>query len=229
MTTTTTETTAVTNGVKTTLVETATTTVTKVSSGSSKRNQRLGHTKFVCYTDGAARDVADSEFFSKHDIGSLPFKSHCWNRVGRFAARIEADLAVEAIKARFGVEVELTFSAKAGCSCGCSPGFIGTIVGDWTAKDSVTGFGLSRSTVFVKEVVTDADVAEIKAVCVKEAAKLPAEAVKGNALVAAEQAALAEQKRLSEVARAEREARWAAQAAYAETRNLYSSLESSAL
>lgn len=176
---------------------------------------RQSSTRFTVYTDGAARDVADEHYFTKHNIASLNFPCRSWRKVGGIASAIEAEYAKAAVEARFGIKVELKFSRKAGCSCGCSPGFVGKIVG------TGEGFGkLSRRTIWVHEVLTDADKAEVIAAAAKYAKRLPAEIEEGNAQLAAEAAAkqVEEDKRKQErAARLERyaqqEARWAQQAA----------------
>lgn len=161
-----------------------TSTITKVRAGTGD-DYRKSATRFTVYTDGKARDIADREYFSKHNIAALDFKCASWSRVGGFAARIEAAQATELIEKRFGVKVKIVFSRYAGCSCGCSPGFIGTILGDVDARD-VHNNRLSRSTIQVADTLSKEEEASIVEYAAKQAKGLPAEIVKGNAKVASE-------------------------------------------
>lgn len=197
--------------------------------GPDKDDYRKAATRFTVYTDGKARNIADREYFTKHEIYKLNFKCASWARVGGFAAAIEASKAAEAIKAAFGVNVELKFSQKAGCSCGCSPGFVGKILSDNPFSARHGGTSLSRASVWMNVPITKEEEASIVACAVKWAAKLPAEIEAGNARVAAEKAAI-EAARLAEQAECDaRRARWAAQEREWEARRADASLVSADL
>jgi len=187
-------------------------TITQVNPPRERSDWNKSRDRFTVYTDGKARHIADLEYFTKYDISSLNFKCASWGRVGGFASRIEASGAAAAIEARFGVRVDLKFSRTAGCSCGCSPGFIGKILdrGANNATDSL-GVGLSRASLWVNVPVTADDAASIVAYAAKQASKLPAEIEAGNSKVAVEKAARAAEKLAEEQAREERRARWSAQ------------------
>ena len=173
-------------------------------------DRKKKHTRFTVYTDGKARAVADREYLTKHNIFALDFKCASWSRVGNFAARMEAAKAKAAVEAAFGVQVELVFSQKAGCACGCSPGFVGTIVGDALAKNAA-GEALSRASIWVDCPVAPSEDRQIEVFAAKQALGLPAEIAAGNAKVEAEKAAQTaaelEQKKIREA----RLARWAAE------------------
>lgn len=158
--------------------------ITKVLPPTSRSDWNRSATKFVVYTAGAARDVADREYFTKHSIGDLKFKCASWSRVGSFAAKIEGAAAKAAVEAKFGVVVELKFSRTAGCSCGCSPGFVGKIVSGIAPE-------LSRADVWVKETISEAEVKAVADFAAKWAARLPEEIKAGNAKAEAETAARA--------------------------------------
>lgn len=170
-------------------------TITKINPPRDSSDYRKSAKRFTVYTDGKARDVADREYLTKFDLRKYNFKIASWARVGGFAAQIEADAAKAAIEAQFGVTVELKFSRYAGCSCGCSPGFVGKIVGGIRGE-------LSRADVWMSEEIATEDEAAVVACAARMAKGLPAEIAKGEAKVAAEQA---ERKALTEA----REREWA--------------------
>jgi hypothetical protein len=110
-----------------------------------------------------------------------------------------------------GTEVEVKFSRKAGCPCGCSPGYVGKIIqgGHGTDKDGNT---LNRADVWLTEDDLTADeTATIVAYAAKQAVKLPAEIAAGEAKLAAEKAAKEAQRIADDKANEERRARWEAQ------------------
>jgi hypothetical protein len=172
---------------------------------------RKAATRFTVYTDGVGRDLADKEYFRKHDIGSLNFKCASWSRVVGFAAAIEARHAAAAIEEAFGVRVALKFSRTAGCSCGCSPGFVGTILDSDPFAFTHGGSPLSRASIWVDVPLSEAEKQSIVEFAAKQAKKLPAEIEAGNAKVAAEKAAEEEARKAKEARREERRQYRAAQ------------------
>lgn len=73
----------------------------------------------IVYVKSPLDNVAD-EFFTKHKIYNLNFKCLTWNK----ACRIVTQQHTVALKQLFPDATSVKFSAKAGCSCGCSPGYI---------------------------------------------------------------------------------------------------------
>ena len=84
---------------------------------SSSRNSNKRHS--VIYLDSPLNDVAD-KFATQHGIYEAPFKSKTWSKVSRLANKHH----ITSLKELFPESDEIRFSAKAGCRCGCSPGFI---------------------------------------------------------------------------------------------------------
>ena len=84
--------------------------------------------RFIVFTgNDHPRETAD-KFYFDHNIYDLNFKSNAWNAVIRATTKLTAKKILAHFKT-LGVEdgqiVSLQFSHKAGCSCGCSPGFVG--------------------------------------------------------------------------------------------------------
>lgn len=79
------------------------------------------HQRAVIYLDkNPLNDILD-EFYVKNDIFDMKVKSKAWSKLVRFSSSIvERKLAKY-----FGVDPKFVkFSFNAGCSCGCSPGYI---------------------------------------------------------------------------------------------------------
>lgn len=101
------------------------TTIRKVLPSESIRSR----SSFRVYANDPARKLADG-FYDRHNISSLRYKSKVWKRVGKLATKAEADELKPALARHFGCredELSLAFSVYAGCSCGCSPGFVGRV------------------------------------------------------------------------------------------------------
>lgn len=99
---------------------------TKITSISHLRVQRPGSSlkAKVFVQDSKASDLAD-EFFNDKKIHSLHFKCKAWAKVKNFATKIEGQEIRRALR-EFAPSAKIksvSFSEKAGCSCGCSPGF----------------------------------------------------------------------------------------------------------
>jgi hypothetical protein len=156
--------------------------------------------RFNVFTDGdKPRDIM-TEWFDKNNIGSLKFKCRAWNSVARAGTKISEAQIAPVIAKEFGLRLEdftLKFSVYAGCSCGCSPGYVGKLVSPITYHPK-----LSRANVWMKDIpLSDADKAAYDAVCQKQDAKLKQEIY--NHDHAAEIAAAAEAKRQEDAAKAE--------------------------
>ena len=90
----------------------------RMSEGSHHSNRRPAGRSIV-YIESPLDRVADRWFNAKR-IGNLSFKCKTWSKVSRMATRA----ALSSLKELFPEALKLTFSAKAGCRCGCSPGYI---------------------------------------------------------------------------------------------------------
>jgi hypothetical protein len=84
------------------------------------------------YVNSSVGKVVD-EFFHDNKIYALKFKCNTWNALKRKA--VESDIAD--LKIIFGEEAEIRWSKTAGCSCGCSPGYVvdGKIDGKYRNSD----------------------------------------------------------------------------------------------
>lgn len=96
----------------------------------TNRSNRRGRS--VVYISSPLDKVAD-DFASKHGIYNLQFKCKTWNKVCREVTKRTA----ETLKELFVEATAITFSSKAGCSCGCSPGYIIKHESPYKAGDDV--------------------------------------------------------------------------------------------
>lgn len=71
------------------------------------------------YVSSEITDVVDN-FFFENEICSLKFKCRTWNALKKKATGMN----IEALKTIFGEKASIKYSSKAGCSCGCSPGYV---------------------------------------------------------------------------------------------------------
>lgn len=92
-------------------------TLTKTAPVQNSRRQNPGRN--IVYIESPFDTIAD-EFASKHEVWNLPFKSKTWSKICSEATKINA----KALKEIFPEAVSIKFSAKAGCACGCSQGYI---------------------------------------------------------------------------------------------------------
>lgn len=127
--------------------------------------------RFNVFTDGdKPRDIT-SEWFDENKIGSLKFKCRSWNAVARAGTKISERQMIPVIAKEFGLKPEeftLRFSRTAGCSCGCSPGYVGKLT-NYHPK-------LSRANVWMKDIpLSDEDRKAYDAVCAKQKVKLEKE------------------------------------------------------
>jgi hypothetical protein len=84
-----------------------------------QNSRRAKPSRSLVYVNSPFDDIVD-EFGSRHKIWNLDFKSKTWSAVCREATKYN----IKALKTIFPEAVSIKFSAKAGCSCGCSPGYI---------------------------------------------------------------------------------------------------------
>lgn len=114
------------------------TTIRKVITSRSLRSP----SSFRVYANDPARQLADG-FYNRHKIQSLRYKSKVWKRAGRLATKAEIAELRPALARFFSCkedEIQLAFSIYAGCSCGCSPGFVGSV----TSGREITAAGGER-------------------------------------------------------------------------------------
>lgn len=83
----------------------------------SERRAKPGRN--LVYVKSPLDDIAD-EWAGKHGVWNLPFKSKTWSKICREATKLN----IAAFKHLFPDAVSIKFSIKAGCKCGCSPGYI---------------------------------------------------------------------------------------------------------
>lgn len=62
------------------------------------------------------------KWFMDNKIFMLNFKCKTWNKMIRYVTKIESESIKKALNLNSNATV--TYSRKAGCSCGCSPGYI---------------------------------------------------------------------------------------------------------
>lgn len=75
---------------------------------------------FNVFTSSNLSEAID-KFFTENKIYNLPFKCRTWTKLKNFVSKIEE----VTLKNSFSLEESaiVKYSHKAGCSCGCSPGF----------------------------------------------------------------------------------------------------------
>lgn len=83
--------------------------------------------KTIVYVDSNLLDTVDKDIFDKY-VSNLRVKSRAWPALIR---KVTAAIA-PAIKEHLNGDYKVTYSRKAGCKCGCSPGFIVTRHGSYT-------------------------------------------------------------------------------------------------
>ena len=76
--------------------------------------------KCVVYVDDGLSSLIDREYFSKHGVYQASFKSKAWTKVKNAVSKLIA----ESLRQVFVDDYKISFSSKAGCKCGCSPGYV---------------------------------------------------------------------------------------------------------
>ena len=84
---------------------------------SNPRNNKIGNS--IVYVESKLDKVVDA-WYDKHEIYNLPFKCKTWGKVKTLASKEHT----KALKELFPDAHSIKFSSKAGCRCGCSPGYI---------------------------------------------------------------------------------------------------------
>lgn len=92
-------------------------TLTKTAPVQNSRRRKPGRN--LVYIKSPFDDIVD-KFGSEHKVWNLPFKSKTWSKICGEATKLNA----KSLKEIFPEAVSIKFSAKAGCTCGCSPGYI---------------------------------------------------------------------------------------------------------
>ena len=106
----------------------------KITSNRSRNSKGAnGWADSRIYVDSNATKFIDDEFFSMYKVYHLDFKCKAWAAIGREAH----NLNVAELKSVLGPNAKIVYSHKAGCSCGCSPGYKATdiIDPDYRGKD----------------------------------------------------------------------------------------------
>lgn len=83
------------------------------------RSDRRSAGRSIIYVESPLDNVAD-RWFEGNKIRELSFKCKTWSKVSRMTTKPTA----VALKELFPEALSITFSSKAGCKCGCSPGYI---------------------------------------------------------------------------------------------------------
>lgn len=96
--------------------------ITKTLPSQDRRGRAKHGTRSVVYVNTELNNIVD-EFAEKHGIFRLQFKSKTWGKLTRMVNRA----VVEELRRVFkDTTSKFHFSARAGCACGCSPGYIMT-------------------------------------------------------------------------------------------------------
>ncbi len=88
----------------------------------STKNIDYKDRKAVIYVESNSIDELINKWFDEHEIHNLTFKSKAWSYINKkrnafIAERIHKLLNLDP-------HYKIVFSHRAGCSCGCSPGFL---------------------------------------------------------------------------------------------------------
>ena len=122
-------------------------TVTKHKTRTYSEKRISGARAYVSSSIGKLVDT----FFYENRIHALKFTCSTWNALKRKAVRSDiADL-----KIIFGEEATIRWSRTAGCSCGCSPGYV--VDGDINAKyrNSDVWIDIDSSTAHLTKLLPD--------------------------------------------------------------------------
>jgi len=85
----------------------------------TKCSDRL-QSRSIIYIGKSPLDNVVDKWFTDNEIIDLSFKCKTWSNVARLATKATSPL----LKQLFPEALSITFSRKAGCKCGCSPGYI---------------------------------------------------------------------------------------------------------
>ena len=84
----------------------------------TKSREKVSYGHSVVYTECALTKLVDNEFFNKHEVYNLDFKCKTWTALCNYVNK----QTIASLQVLFPGDT-IKFSAKAGCNCGCSPGF----------------------------------------------------------------------------------------------------------
>ena len=99
----------------------------KITSNRSREAKGMGWwANSRVYVDSNATKFIDDEFFSMYKVYHLDFKCKAWAAIGREAHKLN----IAELKTVLGPNAKIVYSHKAGCSCGCSPGYKATDIID---------------------------------------------------------------------------------------------------
>lgn len=83
------------------------------------RNPDRLTSKNVVYVESPLDRIVD-RWFTSNDIMNLMFKCKTWDKVKRIATKAH----ISALQELFPDATSIRYSRKAGCRCGCSPGYL---------------------------------------------------------------------------------------------------------
>jgi hypothetical protein len=106
--------------------------------------------KAVVYVDERLSDQIDKDLFDR--IIPLNFKSKAWSWICKKAN----NFILNAVKQVFPENYDIKYSTKAGCQCGCSPGYIVKRHGDYKQPF------LTHNSVWVDVDITDQEIENFK-------------------------------------------------------------------
>lgn len=84
----------------------------------NKKSDKRGYKSQVYIGDCEITEIAD-DFFMKNEIFLLDFKCKTWAKIRRKVTSIHRPILLDYLNGE-----KVSYSAKAGCQCGCSPGYI---------------------------------------------------------------------------------------------------------
>lgn len=87
-----------------------------ITKSHSRRNKT---DRSVVYIESPLDTLAD-KFATEHGVYGLPYKCDTWRKLCREVTK----QTVSTLKELFVEALSIKFSSKAGCTCGCSPGYI---------------------------------------------------------------------------------------------------------
>jgi hypothetical protein len=102
-------------------------TITQERSLSPGRYRASYGNRTIVYVEDPLARVLDKEIFDAHGIMNLNFECKSWNQICKAASKLTACALADLFQSNYNI----TYSRKAGCSCGCSPGFIVKRHGDY--------------------------------------------------------------------------------------------------
>ena len=90
-----------------------------IKQSQANNDSRAGFGRNIIYIESPFDNAVD-KFATENGVWNLDFKSKVWSSVCKQATKTN----LKALKELFPDATSIKFSRKAGCSCGCSPGYI---------------------------------------------------------------------------------------------------------